>query len=270
MAYYTLPPPALLRPFVRFFWVFELDGIKASGSPYVYRSMADGCPEILFHYRGIFQELTPSGLVPSFRLGLHAQSRYFRRFQVEEDFGIFGAYLYPFASEALLGIPAAALSGLAIGVEDLIGHEGHMLEEKLLPCHTQAARYEVMSGFLEDLARRKCPVSGPIHDSIKMVINRKGDVNINTLSIQHNLSIRQFQRKFKEASGYSPKLYTRILRFMEVATARERDFKNLTSLAYGHQYYDQSHFIHEFKEFSGYSPRDYFSGSPEGLEWLNG
>lgn len=268
MAFYTLAPPPDLRPFVRFFWVFELNGISSAGVPYVYRSMADGCPELLFHYKGLFRGVSSS--VGSSRMTLHAQSSRFARYQIQEDFGIFGAYLYPFATEALLGIPADALSGLEMSLEDLLGRPGRVLEETLLDCGTQWERYQALSRFLRAAARRRRPAGEPIHECVKKVIEQHGAVDINRLAEEQNLSVRQFQRKFRKAAGYNPKLYARILRFMEVASRNRADFSSLTALAYAHAYYDQSHFIHEFREFSGYTPREFFSGTPEGREWLTG
>ena len=65
--------------------------------------MADGCVEIVFHYRGIFDEIDASGTVGYSPLSnIQAQSTAFRRFSTQESFGIFGAYLYPFATAAIL------------------------------------------------------------------------------------------------------------------------------------------------------------------------
>src|SRR5687768_16270959 len=98
MNYFTIQPPASLAAYVRFFWVLEGDVAQS----YIHRSMADGCAELLFHYQGIFDELTESGKTEkSFRSGLSGQSQHFRRFTISENFGIFGVYLYPYAVQDL-------------------------------------------------------------------------------------------------------------------------------------------------------------------------
>lgn len=48
MTYYTIPPSHLSN-YVRCFWVLE----GGAGS-YTHRSMADGCAEIVFHYKAVF------------------------------------------------------------------------------------------------------------------------------------------------------------------------------------------------------------------------
>lgn len=85
-----------------------------------------------------------------------------------------------------------------------------------------------------------------------------------------NLSERQFERKFREYSGFNPKLCMRIVRFEEACNFYGHSGqKTMTEIAHECGYYDQSHFIRDFKEFSGYEPGHYFSGRAEGVEWRN-
>src|SRR6187399_1387737 len=108
MNYEVIQPSAFLSKFVRFFWVLEHDGVN--NSPYVYRSMADGCVELLFHYKGNFEELTDGKKLSQYKSILHGQSQKFRRFETTENFGIFGAYLYPFAVPYLFSVPSVHLT----------------------------------------------------------------------------------------------------------------------------------------------------------------
>jgi transcriptional regulator GlxA family with amidase domain len=92
-------------------------------------------------------------------------------------------------------------------------------------------------------------------------------VDVNALAGKCFLSRRQFERNFKACSGFSPKLYTRIIRFQAAAKEYGMQYQSLTDIAYRCGYYDQSHFIHDFKEFSGFHPKEYFYGKPEGLDY---
>ncbi len=83
----------------------------------------------------------------------------------------------------------------------------------------------------------------------------------------NTLCTRQFERRFKEYSGFSPKLFSRITRFQSSLDSFGNKDKSLTDIAYDCDYYDQSHFINDFKEFSGYHPSQYFSGQAEGTAW---
>lgn len=266
MKYYVVQPPTKLAKFVRFFWVFEDDTIL--DTPYIYRSMADGCAEMIFHYQGSFKELTDKGNIKQSYSLIHGQSQVFRRFITNENFGIFGVYLYPFTIPLLFNIPSYAASNQMPDMETLLGAEGKELEKKMMLAPGNSKRVEIVSHFLE-----KRLLQNPLKDtnvlaSINYVIHSKGVANVQQLAEKFNLSTRQFERKFKEYSGFSPKLFSRIIRFQAALKEYEnRKYKSLTEITHECGYYDQSHFIHDFKAFSGYHPKHYFSGKAEGVEF---
>jgi transcriptional regulator GlxA family with amidase domain len=84
------------------------------------------------------------------------------------------------------------------------------------------------------------------------------------LSQQVNLGRRQLERNFLVATGLTPKLLTRIVRFQNTLNRIENSSDpSLTGIAYASGFYDQSHFIKDFKEFSGFNPREYIKADIE-------
>lgn len=265
MNYYTLPPTEKLADYVRFFWVLESEEQNA---PYIYRSMADGCAELLFHYKGTFTELAgKERIVQPYSL-IHPQSQTFRRFMTSGNFGIFGAYLYPFATGKLFDIPAKELSNQMPDLHSLLGKEGKELEEKMMLAPDNKSRCRILSAFLEHKLLKASLDKHPAIHAVKYVVHSEKQPAVRDLAQHFNLSERQFERKFREYSGFSPKLYMRIIRFGEACRHyQDKAIKSLTDIAYECGYYDQSHFIRDFREFSGYHPGAYFSGNAEGTEW---
>jgi AraC-like DNA-binding protein len=265
MNYYTIPPSPQLAPYVRFFWVFE-SGEKPA-APYVYRSMADGCAEILFHYRGVFEDADEPGVKQSYSL-VHAQTQRFRRFETKDNFSIFGVYLYPDSIPRLFNLPSTDLSNQMPDLASLIGREGKELEEKMMLAENNSCRVRILSSFLEKRLATKQQLHHGVHAAIRYIIHMNFTLNVQQLAEKSCLSARQFERRFKEESGFSPKLYSRIIRFQSALNAYEKNSgKSLTGIAYECGYFDQAHFINDFREFSGYVPRQYFAGKPEGIEW---
>lgn len=262
--YLTFPPPPQLAGHVRFFWVFEYE--VPTGAPYVYRSMADGCAEMVFHYMGHFTELD-KGNGTCHPAVVHAQSSHHRRFLTHGSFGIFGAYLYPTALPQLFGLPSADFSNQMPELAAILGHEGSMLEEQVMLAKSHQQRVQIISRFLELQLQKRKHAETAAHIAVKQIIHQKGQLNVEALASQICLSTRQFERKFKEHSGFTPKLYTRIIRFQQALAAYGGQNRSLTEIGYACGYYDQSHFIREFREFSGYHPRQYFAGKPEGIEY---
>jgi AraC-like DNA-binding protein len=149
----------------------------------------------------------------------------------------------------------------------LLGVEGGLLEERIMTARDDAERVAILSVFLERRLDRDLRELPPVFTSINRIIEARGMIDVGTLSVELSLSHRQFERKFKEFSGFSPKLYSRIARF-QAALCEYGSGKSLTDIAYDCGYYDQSHFISDFREFSGYNPKIYFSGKAEGSDYL--
>jgi AraC-like DNA-binding protein len=266
MKYYTIPPPPFLARYVRLFWVYE--GEASAESPYVYRGFADGCTELVFHYRSVFDQLNDDSIERSFAAGIHAQTRKYTRFIVDRTWGIFGCYLYPFALPRLFSFPASDFTDMMIDFHSVLGRDGKELEEKMLMAGDNRRRVEILSGFLQTRIERNHKEEPRVFASISHIIDTRGLVNVTSIAREHFLSKRQFERKFKEYSGFPPKLFARISRF-KAALNEYRSAKSLTDIAYECGYYDQSHFINDFKEFSGYNPKVFFSGKAEGSEYLD-
>ncbi|MEO5997296.1 MAG: helix-turn-helix domain-containing protein [Chitinophagaceae bacterium] len=266
MRYYTIQPSQKLADYVRFFWVLESD--ETTDTPYIYRSLADGFAELLFHYQGTFDELiSPERIEKSFISGVHGQSQKYRRFITTGDFGIFGAYLYPSAIPQFFSLPSSELSNQMPDLRTLLGNEGGYLEERMMLAPDNLQRVKIISAFLETALSKRFIRPPDVFSCINYIIQSKGVTDVAVMASKYFLSTRQFERKFKQFSGFSPKLFSRIVRFQSAINNYGNKNISLTEIAYECGYYDQSHFIHDFREFSGYNPKQYFSGNAEGVEY---
>ncbi len=101
MKYNIIHPSEHLKNFIRYFWILESD------EPYTHYSLADVCPELLFHYDGQFEEIFNNGKrEKSFTAGVHGQASSMRKFYIDKGFGIFGVYLYPQTIPLVFNLPA--------------------------------------------------------------------------------------------------------------------------------------------------------------------
>ena len=266
MKYATFPPPPHLARYVRFFWVLE--GEVAPGTPYVYRSLADGCAELLFHYRSRFDEIAPDGSTDkSFLSGIHGPGRHYRRFSVPHSFGIFGVYLYPFALPRMLSVSGTELIDQMPDLQSVFGREGNDLEEQIMLAAGHTERVRILSRFLTAKLTRPSKTPVAVENCITHLIRTQAATDVGTLAREGFLSVRQFERHFKQLTGFGPKLFSRIIRFHAALDHYPRNLNPLTQIALDCGYYDQSHFIHDFKAFSGHHPKHYFSGQAEGSEY---
>ncbi len=263
MNYYTIPPPDILKPYVRFYWVLEHE-FAPGEKEYVYRSIADTCTEMVFHYRATFAELTDKGTENGGPSGMQFQSSRYRRFVTTQSFGIFGAYIYPFAVPRFFNVPSNETSNQAIDYDTFLGKPGRDLEEQIMLAADNHQRADILSQFLIDRLHKGSVNDDRIVTSIRQVIHFNQNKTVAGLADTFNLSVRQFDRRFKMHAGFSPKTYLRMVRLHNAIEQYSGD-KTLTQVALDCGYYDQSHFIHDVKAFTGYHPGFYFSGKAEGF-----
>lgn len=258
MEYITYKPSEKLKDFIKFFWVFETDG--KDNIPYHHLATASGCAKLAFQYGGAMGVRQPSGANEKlFTSGIQAQSQRAQQFISSGEVGVIGVYFQPYALPFLFGIPAEDLSNQNIALDDLLGRQGRELEEQVMSASSNRDRLSIISTFFEKRLASASGIYPNILSTINYIVESKGMVGINDLIQRNFLSQRQFERRFKALTGFSPKMFCRITRFESSLDLFQVRDVSLTDTAYTLGYYDQSHFIRDFREFAGEHPSAYFS-----------
>ena len=255
MDYKIIPPPPMLTDYVRFFWFLEMDA--STDKRFVHHAFAHHCPEITFCYKGQFKYKSGFEGEKNLISGIYGQTQIFSRVISDTIFGIFGFYLYPYALAQLFCLPANELTNQAVDIKTLCGKEGEVLEEKIMLAADNHQRLKLVSDFLEARLKNVRAEYAHICSSIKSTSNSCRITSVKELADKNFLSLRQFERRFKEFSGFNPKLFLRIAKFNSLL-GKPFQKKPLAEIAYEHGYYDPSHFTHDFQKFSNHSPKEYF------------
>jgi AraC-like DNA-binding protein len=254
MRYHRIKPTEEIAKYVKYFWVGEVDVHEEH--QFTHFSIATSNAKLIFHYKGAFSEVTPNGeLTKSFLSGIQGQSKTHTQFISNENVGIFGVEFQPHAISSLFAISAADLTNQFIDLKIFLGSKGDDLQDQVFSAHSNTERVRIVSQFLKACVK---PVRNRIiEDAVHRVNLVKGLVEVGVLSKQYAISQRQFERLFKEAVGFTPKTYAKIIRF-ESALDNFSTNESFTTIALDCGYFDQSHFIHDFKSFSGFHPTSYF------------
>lgn len=138
---------------------------------------------------------------------------------------------------------------------DLAARLGDALWTQPLP---DTQRMQILQDFLL-LRLRKTPLpaaSGLALQAVALIDNARGDLRVEQLAAQLNVSRQHLALQFRQHVGISPKLFARISRFRAVNSAlktlpAQADWAQV-ALQYG--YFDQSHLIHDFRDFARASP----------------
>lgn len=91
--------------------------------------------------------------------------------------------------------------------------------------------------------------------AVDYILKHKGNVRVEEMLDQLQMSYKQAERSFQKHIGLSPKLFIRIHRFYNAfVQVRGLEKANWMDVLTTCGYYDQAHFIKDFRFFSGVSP----------------
>lgn len=120
-------------------------------------------------------------------------------------------------------------------------------------------RIETVQRFLRDRLRENRRNEPEIDDAIRLIRDSQGRLSIAEICARTGLSKKQLERRFLTSVGTTPKIFSRISRFLAICHhLKEHRERSLTGIAYECGFYDQAHFIKEFKDFSGFTPKEFF------------
>jgi AraC-like DNA-binding protein len=230
--------------------------------------MADVCPELVFHYKGQFDEVDEKGeRTPSFLSGITGPTNQTSKFVIDSGFSMFGIYFYPHTIPLLFGIPAKELTNQMVEIDLILKGIGANLEDQIMNSSSDEQRITIIESFVEKRLIKSRTTQLPVFDAFKHIIHADATPTVKQLSSDHALSERQLERQFSQFAGFSPKQFIRIARFHHAIQFYGKEYLKLSDIALDCGYYDQSHFIHDFNQFAGIGPKEYFSGKSPNTKW---
>jgi AraC-like DNA-binding protein len=167
---------------------------------------------------------------------------------------IVGVRLRPEATAATLGLPASELVDQEIALDDLWRGAGERLGEAIAAARTPDAAART----LEAAVGARTPPDPLVAEAVRhLVADRRPELFI---------SDRQLRRRFKAATGLTPKTLHRILRFqrfLALAWTSDKPSAELARLAAEAGYADQAHLTREAARLEGRSPRVFLAESEQ-------
>ena len=160
------------------------------------------------------------------------------------------------APGAVLGVPASAMAGRIVPLEDLWGD----IATRRLRARLGDARDMVEAAAILESAIAERLATGQGRDAhaelARAAADRLTRANVNAVALELGVSERQLRRVFLETVGVSPKAFAKLARFHRaLSAARKAAPPSWASIAAAAGYYDQAHLIAEFRAIAGVTPR---------------
>ncbi|GAB4024519.1 DUF6597 domain-containing transcriptional factor [Spirosoma gilvum] len=279
MFYQKYSPSPHLAPFVECYYIWEnkpetTTWMLSAKDPLVIESPPSGFGSFVFNLGTPYSvETTQQNtlqLLPTAFVTGQATRQY--RLHLPDHIRMVGIVFRPSGIGSLFGLPMAELTDERIALTDVLDKSVQYVTEQLVEAPSHTARIACLEQFLSfQLVKRNLHADRIDHTSNLIVTNR-GIVDMNELIEDSFLCRRQFERKFLQRVGVSPKFYARIRRISYLCSelAGQRwQISDWQDLVYRCGYYDQSHFIKEFTAFTGKNPSLYVRNNLELTHYLS-
>lgn len=264
MHYTEIPADPPLDRIVRCFWFLRSD--EAGGIQPV---VPDGRVELILHLAQPFSLVGAGGAERQSDALLAGQLRAPIHLLQTGPADIAAIRFRTAAAGPALGMPLASLTGRVVPLADAYP----VLAAKLLWAASRdqdpARRAARMSAVL--LANLREGDDRLAREAVRRMRGAREVAPVLSLAREAGVSTRTLERRIKHATGLSPKLLHRVMRFRQVFTALDRTPPgHWARLAYAAGYYDQAHLIRDFRQFAGAAPSVFLSSEASLTRVLSG
>lgn len=252
MLFHKQDAPAHLAHIIRQYWIVE----NPDPTPFRQKVVPDGYGEIIVHYGDPYRIQLYEAWETQALLLLSGQIRKYFFLENTGASAMLGIKLMPSALHSLFSIDMSLLTDKVVPLHTVTANTPPMAlsEAKRSP----EERIQIAETWIENLLSEKPPVDSSRVDQItKLIIEKKGMVDIETLAGSQGISRRHLEREFKKYIGLTPKYFARIVQFNYIFEAMQAQDNRWVDVALNSGYFDQSHFIKNFKAFTGEAPSQY-------------
>ena len=166
-----------------------------------------------------------------------------------------GLRLQPGATPSFLGIAAAELRNRARPVATLLGLEAAPLARSVAAAGSfveAVAIFDIALAPRCDALARPDPLASEV---VAYVVLSRGAIEIATIAQELGVSPRTLLRRFRAATGVSPKQFARVIRFRFAAVELLAADARLSTVAAMAGYADQPHLTRDWADLLGITPK---------------
>ena len=238
--YNEYQPSLLLAPYIDKYWEFKGNpdyGMKINILP-------DGCTDFIFTLGEVADIAEQESLImqPYRSYFVGPMSRYSTLITYAKSIHMFGIRFLPCGLFRFMQLPLEELGNQRISTFESGGIFNDSLAERLCEQPYIQDKIRLIESFLTQALCTNNKIEKQISYAVDCINLSKGQLPIRSLVENVCLCQRHFERKFKHQTGYSPKEYSRIIKFKNaVDLLRSTSSNQLFSVAIEAGYYDTAH-----------------------------
>jgi AraC-like DNA-binding protein len=190
--------------------------------------------------------------------------------QVSNNFLSVQVVFQPGALYRWLGMPAVQLTNVLTDAEEVLGKKVAAVNEKLFHAKGYKEMIQVVELFLIEEFKKIKKDNHPINSICNLMLKEE-DRPLDWFIQQAYLSHRQFDRKFYDSTGVTPKDFLKVIKFDRAFRMKNRfPEKDWLTIALHCGYYDYPHLSKAYQLFTGHTPPEFFKIDNQAPERLLG
>lgn len=194
------------------------------------------------------------------------QSEVTNRF-VGKDFLVFQVVFSPSGLYRLTGIPSQQLNNCYLDAETIFAKDIKEVNDKLNEATNFKEMVVVVESFLLKQINKGLKEFHRLDQVSNLILKTDKILNVEWLAKESCLSLRQYERKFIERMGVSPRYFSKVVRFENAFRMKNKEpHLDWLSIAIRCGYYDYQHLAKDYKGFTNQTPTDFHlldNASPE-------
>ncbi|HLT86712.1 MAG TPA: helix-turn-helix transcriptional regulator [Sphingobacterium sp.] len=255
-----LMPHELLKSYISKYSFVRLSSIYSQE-----RCVPDGAVKLFLYesdYRICYHTDTGKTLNWKDGAGGHPLSSHYSM-QIRQPIQLTICYFKASAFYQLFRIPIRLLNDDVIPLEEILGEQANPLKDRLANTPNLYSKKDLLDQFfLETLSRRQLSEPKGIAFLEQVILQKGGNIRLDVLLQETDLSLRSVERLFWEYVGMSPKQFCKVIRFNQAFLLRKNNpHISWQEIVFHCGYYDQSHYISEFRSYMGVSPQKFDGGN---------
>jgi AraC-like DNA-binding protein len=166
----------------------------------------------------------------------------------------FAIFFQPAGWSQLFSFPMCEFTNRIHDATQVVGDCMRILWNRLGESPLFEDRVSVVEQFL--LNRASCAIrEGGMAAAATYLFKHHGSIRVLRLAHRESIGLRQFERRFHQETGVSPKVFARVARFQAALDAKLASPESTwLEIAHSHGYYDQMHMVHDFESLASNTP----------------
>ena len=244
---------------------YWLDAIRKAGvtMPVRIHILPDGCTDFIFTLGEVADTVEEESLImqPYRSYFVGPMTKYSELITYSESVHMFGVRFLPCGLSCFTKLPLHEFVNDRISTREMKAVFDDTFVERLCEQEHIGDRIRIVEEYLLSyLSRHYESADSHIVVAVDIINQFGGKRPVRSLIDEVCLCQRHFERKFKYYTGFTPKEYSRIVKFKNaVELLRNTTSPNLLTTAVNAGYYDLAHFSKEIKTLSGNTPASFLS-----------